>query len=104
RRTTPVAGGLEWEAYNLLDRGSEFAGSPFYGGDALGGMRLPAYFRVDLGLRKVWRLHFGGHDASLALFGAMTNVLGRKNVLTYTRDATTGDPVEVEMRPRAPLV
>src|SRR5262249_54432483 len=56
RRATPIADGFEWEATNILDRGSEFGGSPFYGGSALGGAALPGYYRLDMGLRKEWHI------------------------------------------------
>lgn len=104
RRTTTVSGGLEWEACNLLDQGCEFGGSPYYEAP-LGGTALPAYLRVDLGFRKHW--HFGGgggRDVVVALFGTVTNVLGRKNVLTYARDPSTGQLGAIEMRPRGPLL
>jgi hypothetical protein len=104
RRTTAIAGGFEWESFNLLDQGSEFGGSPYYGGEPLGARALPAYFRLDLGVRKHWHVQVGGRDATIALFGTVTNLLGRKNVLTYARNASSGDLVEIEMRPRAPLV
>ncbi len=104
RRTTIVPGGLEWESCNLLDRGCEFAGSPDYGSEPLGAAALPSYFRVDVGLRQHWHLEIGGHDAALALFGTFTNVLGRKNLLTYARDPSTGRLVGIELRPRSPLV
>lgn len=104
RRTTTIADGLEWEACNLLDRGCEFGGSPHYDGAALGGTRLPAYVRVDLGFRKLWHFAVGGRDAAIALFGTVTNVLNRTNVLTYARNPTTGQLAPIEMRPLAPLV
>jgi len=104
RRATVIAGGFEWEANNILDRGSEFGGSPYYGGDALGGTALPTYYRLDLGVRKEWHVGVGGRDATLALFGTATNILGRKNILAYVRDPSTGSLSGVEMRPRAPLV
>ena len=104
RQAAAVAGGFEWEAHNLLDRGSEFAGTPSYDGGTLAPHPAPGYFRVDVGVRKEWRIRWGGRQPTLALFGSATNVLGRKNVLTYARDASTGDLVPVEMRPRAPLV
>lgn len=104
RRTTSVTDGFEWEACNLLDKGCEFGGSPRQGGGSLGATALPAYFRVDLGVRKLWRLGIGGRAASFALFGTVTNILGRKNMLTYAPDVSTGKPVGVEMRPLAPLV
>jgi hypothetical protein len=104
RRATAIAGGFEWEANNILDRGSEFGGSPYYGGEALGGTALPTYYRLDLGVRKQWRVGVGGRDATLALFGTATNILGRKNYLTYARNPSTGQLTGIEMRPRAPLV
>jgi hypothetical protein len=102
RRATSVAGGFEWESCNLLDQGCEFGGSPTTDG-ALGGARLPAYARVDLGVRKHWHFTLGGRDAVVALFGTLTNVLNRKNVLTYAR-TPDGALVPIEMRPLAPLV
>ncbi len=104
RRTTAISDGFEWEATNILDRGSEFGGSPYYGGAALGGTSLPGYYRLDAGVRKEWRLGVAGRDATLALFGTATNILGRRNFLTYARDPSTGEMAGVEMRPRAPLV
>jgi Carboxypeptidase regulatory-like domain len=104
RKTTTFAGHLEWEACNLLDQGCEFGGSPHYTGDPLGGTRLPSYFRVDLSLRKHWHIRLAGREAMLALFGTVTNLLGRRNLLTYSRDPTTGTRTAIEMRPLAPLV
>jgi hypothetical protein len=104
RKTTPVTGGFEWEACNLLDRGCEFAGSPHYSSQPIGLAELPAYLRLDLGVRKEWHVVLRGRDAALGLFGTVTNLLGRRNVLTYAADPTSGELSEVEMRPRAPLV
>ncbi len=104
RRTTTIAGGLEWEACNLLDKGCEFGGSPRYDGQRLGATRLPRYLRLDLGVRQHWHVAVAGRDAVVALFGTVTNLLSRKNVLTYARDPVTGRLIEIEMRPFAPLV
>ena len=104
RRATPVAGSIEWEACNLGDRGCEFAGTPITIPDQQGGVRLPAYLRIDLGARKQWTLSVGGRRASVALFGTLTNVLGRENVLTYALDLHTNAADPVTMRPLAPLV
>ena len=104
RRTTSLSSGLEWEACNLLDQGCEFAGSPHYGNQAIGATALPAYLRIDLGVRKHWHFQLGGRDAMVALFATVTNLLNRKNVLTYAENLTTGERIPVEMRPLAPLV
>jgi hypothetical protein len=104
RRSTAVAGGLEWEACNLLDEGCEFGGSPTHEGEPVGGQPLPAYMRVDVGARKHWHARIVGRDALLALFGTVTNVFARRNVLTYVTDPLTGEKTPVEMRPFSPLV
>ena len=104
RRATSIANGFEWEACNLLDQGCEFGGSPRYDVQSLGETRLPAYLRVDLGLRHHFHLAIAGRDAEVALFGTYSNLLGRRNVLTYADGATAGQRVGIEMRPQAPLV
>jgi hypothetical protein len=104
RRATESSGAFEWESCNLLDRGCEFAGSPLHSPDRIGGTPLPPYVRLDLGIRKHWHLALGGRDAVAAVFGTVTNVLGRRNVLTTAKDPSTGERVAVEMRPFAPLV
>ena len=104
RRATAAIGGFEWEACNLRDRGCEFSGSPYVGDGTLGQAVLPGYLRIDLGFRQHWHLRVAGRDASVALFGTFSNLLGRRNLLTYSVDPLTGDRTGVEMRPRAPLV
>ena len=104
RRATAVSGGLNSESCTLLDRGCEFAGSPNHNGQALGGLALPAYFRIDVGLRKEWALGVGRRAGTVALFGTLTNIFNRKNVLSYARDTATGRLTGINLRPRAPLV
>ncbi len=104
RRATAASGPFEWEACNLRDGGCELSGSPHYRGAPLGGLRLPPYARLDLGVRQRWRLQVGGRDAELTLFGTLTNLLARTNVLTYADDPMAGGRSAVEMRPFAPLV
>jgi carboxypeptidase family protein/TonB-dependent receptor-like protein len=103
RRSTAVAGGFEWEACNLLDKGCEFSGSPRTT-EALGGTRLPAYLRLDLSLRREWNLSVGPRAVTMGLFATMTNVLGRHNLLTVATDPASGRRSPIEMRPFAPLV
>src|SRR3954467_2710903 len=86
RRASAVSGSFEWEACNLLDEGCEFGGTPGTAGGP-GRVRLPAYFRVDLGVRKHWHVTVGRRDAVVALFGTVTNLFNRKNVLSYSRAA-----------------
>jgi hypothetical protein len=104
RRTTTASSGLEWEACNLLDKGCEFSGTPHYAGEPLGATRLPSYVRFDIGFRKQWNLARWGRGVQVALFGTVTNLFNRRNVLTYARTSTTRDLAELEMRPLAPLL
>jgi hypothetical protein len=104
RRGTAVTGPFEWEACNLLDQGCEFAGSPGRRVEPLGATALPAYVRLDLGLRKHWHVRVAGRDGQVAVFGTVTNILGRRNVLTAVVDPATATRRTVAMRPFAPLV
>jgi hypothetical protein len=104
RRTSVVAGGLEWESCNLLDQGCEFGGSPHNESGRPGATVLPSYLRVDLGVRKHWHVRVAGRDVLLAAFGTVTNVFGRQNMLTYARNPSTGELAEIGMRPLSPLV
>lgn len=104
RRATAVSDAFEWEGCNLLDQGCELAGSPRQATGQLGAMKLPPYLLLDVGLRKHWHLSFAGRDALVALFGTVTNVLGRNNTLTVATDRSTGERMSIGMRPRAPLV
>jgi hypothetical protein len=65
---------------------------------------LPGYLRLDIGARKHWHLGIGGHDVEIGLFGTLTNLFGRRNVLAIATDPSTGQRSGVEMRPFAPLV
>jgi hypothetical protein len=104
RRTTPVPGAIAFEACNLTNRGCEFGGSPHYGPALPGTAIVPGYVRLDAGVRKQWTFRAGSRDLSFTLFGTLSNLLGRDNVLTWTVDPATGERLPVGMRPRSPLV
>jgi hypothetical protein len=103
RRGTALLGAFEWESCNLLDQGCEFAGSPVHEGPP-GAQRLPDYFRLDLGVRKHWHLRLGGRDVEAGVFGTVSNLFGRHNVLAVATDPSTGKRTPIAMRPLAPLV
>ena len=102
RRATLARGPFEWESCNLRDRGCEFAGTPVLTGPR-GALRLPAYARLDLGLRYELSPTLLGRRGTMAAYGTLSNLLSRRNLLTYaTADDGSRDPVD--LRPRAPLV
>jgi hypothetical protein len=104
RRSTLLRGDFEWEACNLLDLGCEFAGSPTYRTDELGKAALPAYVRVDAGVRKHWHFDVAGRRTLVAAHVTLSNILGRANVLGYVLDSGTGQRAAIDMVPFAPLV
>jgi len=104
RRGTDILGGFEWESCNLLDQGCEFAGSPLHDSRNPGSTPLPDYFRLDLGVRKHWHIEVGGRDVELGMFGTVTNLFGRRNVLAFATDLASGKRTVIAMRPLAPLV
>ena len=57
-------------------------------------------------IQKLWNLNdtMHGFAISIALYGTVTNLFHRINVLTWARSSATGEPVAIEMRPLAPLV
>jgi hypothetical protein len=106
RRVTALATPFEWESCNVADQGCEFAGSPRTNVDSLGAARLPGYLRLDLGVRRRWSIRIADRISELAVFGTLTNVFARTNVLTFapSPDASTGAPAPVTLRSRVPLV
>jgi hypothetical protein len=104
RRTSVVAGVIEWESCNLVDQGCEFGGSPDNEAGLPGATGLPPYLRVDVGVRKHWHVRVHGRDLLVAVYGTVTNVFGRQNMLTYTKNPSTGEISEIGMRPLSPLV
>ena len=104
RRITPLATPFEWESCNVADRGCEFAGSPRTTGDSLGVTAVPGYVRFDIGIRSRWRLRIAGRTTELAVFGTLTNVFARTNMLTLAPDPITGARAPVTLRSRVPLV
>jgi len=104
RRVTPLATPFEWESCNMTDRGCEFGGSPRPDPDSLGATRLPGYFRLDLGVRSRWHIRIAGRTTELSLFGTVTNIFDRANVLTVAPGPAPGSHTPVTMRSRAPLV
>jgi hypothetical protein len=103
RPTTLVEGPFEWEACSILEGGCEAAGSPQKAAGPLGGDRLPAYVRLDIGIRKHWHSRLLGSEGQVAVFATLSNILGRRNSLAYTVDPLSGELSELPMRPFSPL-
>jgi hypothetical protein len=103
RPTTLVEGPFEWEACSIIEGGCEAAGSPQNTAGPLGGDRLPAYVRLDIGIRKHWHSRLLGSEGVVAGFVTLSNILGRRNSLAYTVDPHTGELSAVPMRPFSPL-
>jgi hypothetical protein len=103
RPTTLIEGPFGWEACAIIDGGCEAEGSPQRRAGPLSGDRLPPYLRLDLGVRKHWHTRVIGRDGVIVAFAAVSNVLGRENLLAYVSDPDTGELAALEMRPFTPL-
>ena len=103
RPTTRVEGPFEWEPCTIIDAGCEVQGSPERAAGPLGGDRLPTYVRLDLGIRKHWHPRLMGREGIITGFITVSNVLGRRNVLGYSVDPSTGELSELPMRPFTPI-
>ncbi len=60
---------------------------------------MPAYVRVDIGVRKHWHWRALGRDGVIAVFTTLSNVFRRENVLGYVTDPDTGEVTALPMRP-----
>ncbi|MHB8838735.1 MAG: carboxypeptidase regulatory-like domain-containing protein [Gemmatimonadaceae bacterium] len=79
--------GFDWEAGSSAQPG-ELSGDAVNVGGRVNPLRLPAYAKLDLGVRHVW--HFGRGDAprSVSAAVAVRNVLNGRQALGYVGSAT----------------
>jgi hypothetical protein len=103
RPATAFEGPFESEACSFIEGGCEAVGSPEEVAGPLGGERLPAYARLDVGVRKSWQWQVLGRDALLTGFMSLSNVFGRRNFSGLTVDPSTGALTRLPMRPFSPL-
>jgi hypothetical protein len=99
QRVTRYQGPLLWEGCDPIDGGCEMMGTPERTTGALGAERLPGYLRLDLGVRRAWRIPRFGPAGALEAYGTVSNVLGRRNVWALLAEPDTGTPSSVPMRP-----
>lgn len=81
RPTSGLESGFEWEPLDRLTGEIEFGGTPLRRTGALNGERLPAYLRLDVGVRRTWRPSFLGPTGSLVTWMDVLNVFDRENAL-----------------------
>ncbi|HET9039883.1 MAG TPA: carboxypeptidase regulatory-like domain-containing protein [Gemmatimonadales bacterium] len=82
RQSTSIIGpGFEFQALDALHESGELAGTPEILPGTLNAERLPTYSRLDLGLRRDWRLPGIGQGTLLTTSISVTNVLGHQNTL-----------------------
>lgn len=85
-----AGGGFDWETFDHLSGEVEFSGTPIRVSEALNDARLPTYVRLDLGIRRTWRLESLGPGGDLTTYLDVLNVLGRRNAVGYQIDADGG--------------
>jgi hypothetical protein len=98
RSAMAFQGPFEWESCNVIDGGCELSGAPDRATDSRA-VRLPAYVRVDLGLRRSWRVRLLGTPATLDTHLTVGNVLDRRNAWAVITDETGLRRTTAAMRP-----
>ncbi|MGH7587170.1 MAG: TonB-dependent receptor [Gemmatimonadota bacterium] len=81
RPTSPLDGGFDWEIFDQLTGEVEFRGTPRAVPGPLNVDRLPPYARLDLGVRRDWRVEGPGPDGTITAYLNLLNVLDHENVL-----------------------
>jgi hypothetical protein len=79
--TTIVSSGFEWQPLQSLGDPGELSGTPENLPGPINGARLPGYARLDLGIRRSWRIPGLGSTALLTTGISVTNLQDRENVL-----------------------
>jgi hypothetical protein len=76
-----VGPGFEWRPTQSFGEQGEIAGTPENLAGAVNSARLPQYARLDVGLRRSWRIPQLGSSTRLTTSVSVTNLTGRENVL-----------------------
>jgi hypothetical protein len=99
--TSIVSGGLDWQSAGPLAVGGELSGSPQGIVGGLNRSQLPAYLRLDVGLRRDWIVRPLGRAGLLTTSLMVTNLLNRPNVLGYSTDPVNGSRRSLLFPPRS---
>jgi hypothetical protein len=81
RSTSGLESDFQWEPFDRFTGEIEFGGTPLRRSGALNRERLPAYVRLDVGVRRIWRPSLLGIEGNLVTWLEVLNVLGRRNAL-----------------------
>ena len=96
--TSAVGPDFSWEANDPVLGNGDLAGTPLRVDDALNGLTLPSYVRLDVGARATWSVHVLGRASTVATFLTVENLLDRANLLTWARDPGTGTVLPIPIR------
>jgi hypothetical protein len=101
RPATASVGEFDWSPVPFANGAGDIAGSPQQFVGPLGGTSLPAYWRLDAGVRHAW--HPGWSDRFSVLTGslAVTNVLNRVNAFRTIQGSKGTAPRAVVLPPRS---
>lgn len=88
--TTLTTGDAAWDPPGAFSLGSEIAGSPEAVGGAPNQDRLPAYWRMDVGLVRDWRVTALGKPGMLTTTITIANLFDTRNPLGYAVGAVVG--------------
>jgi hypothetical protein len=84
RPTSGLQGGFQWEPFDPFTGEIEVGGTPIRRDGELNREKLPAYARLDLGVRRAWHVSLLGIEGELVTWLDVLNLLGRRNVVALT--------------------
>ena len=102
RPATATYGDFQWAPAAMVNGAGALAGSPQQFVGLLGGARLPAYWRLDVGIRHQWRHpRFLPPLDGVAGVLSIHNLLDRRNVLGVGASASALGPYAITLPPRS---
>jgi hypothetical protein len=90
RPTSGLQSGFQFEPFDPLTGEVEVGGTPIRRDGELNREKLPAYARLDLGVRRAWRPSLLGLEGEIVTWLDVLNVLGRRNVVALAEQPDVG--------------
>jgi hypothetical protein len=101
RPSSVSLGAFDWTPSPMLHGAGNLAGSPQQLAGALGGARLPAYWRVDVGVRHEWRPTLLAPDGMVAASLGVINVFNRTNTAALVQATAGASRQAIGLAPRS---
>ena len=101
RPSSVSLGAFDWAPAPLVHGAGNLAGSPQQLAGALGAAQLPAYWRLDVGIRREWQPAMLGSAATVAATLSIINVFNRTNSMALLQATAGATPQSIGLAPRS---